>query len=93
MTSMSNEESKMINEAQKKLNWAALSYKAKFRCEVIGYDGNDYRVRFDHRGRFITIESIPKKEINDLKRGVRNSPYLEQLFGWVSQMVEGKGKS
>jgi hypothetical protein len=83
----------MIKEAQKKLNWATLSYREKFRCEVIGYDGNDYRVRFSQRGRLITIESIPEKEINDLKKGVRSSPYLEELFGWVSRVVEGKGKS
>jgi DNA-binding response OmpR family regulator len=82
-----------IKEAQKKLDWAALSYRKKFICEVIGYDRNNYRVRFSQRRGLITIESIPQKEIVDLKMGVGNSPYLEELFKWVRQVAEGKGKS
>ncbi len=93
MTSIIDEENKVIKEPRKKLNWAALSYRKKFRCEVIGYDGKNYRVRFSQRGGLITIESIPRKEIVDLKMGVKNSPYLEELFGWVRQVVEGRGKS
>jgi len=60
---------------------------------VIGYDRNNYRVRFSQQGGLITIESIPRKEINDFKMGVKNCPYLEELFGWVRQVVEGRGKS
>jgi hypothetical protein len=93
MTSIIDEENKVIKEARKKLNWAALSYRKKFRCEVIGYDGYSYRVRFSQQGGLITIESIPRKEINDLKMGVKNCPYLEELFGWVEQVAQGKGKS
>jgi DNA-binding NtrC family response regulator len=92
VTSIFDQENK-IKEAQKKLDWAALFYRKKFRCEVIGYDGNNYRVKFSQRGGLITIESIPRKEINDLKKGVKNCPYLEELFGWVRQVVEGRGKS
>jgi hypothetical protein len=92
VTSIFDEENK-IKEAQKRLNWATLSYREKFRCEVIGYNGYDYRVRFTRQANLITIESIPGKEINDLKKGVRNSPYLEELFGWISQIVGGRGKS
>jgi len=75
------------------LIWAALSYKKKFRCEVIGYDGNNYRVKFSHRGGLIAIESIPCKEIDEFKSGGRNSPSLEELFGWVEQVTQGKGKA
>jgi len=93
VTSIFDEENKMIKEAQKKLNWATLSYRKKFSCEVIGYDGYDYRVRFSQRGRLITIESIPLKEIDGLKLGGKDFPYLRELFGWVRQVVEGRGKS
>jgi DNA-binding NtrC family response regulator len=92
VTSIFDEENK-IKEAQKKLNWATLSYRKRFRCEVIGYDRHNYRVGFSHRGGLIAIESIPRKEIDDLKMGVKNCPYLEELFGWVRQVVEGRGKS
>jgi len=87
------DEKNKIKEAQKKLNWASLSYREKFKCEVMSYDGDDYRVKFSRPGRMIAIESIPRKEINDLKKGARNSPYFEELFGWISQVAEGRGKS
>lgn len=87
------DQEKEMKEAQKKLNWAALPHRDKFRCKVIGYEGNDYRVRFSQQGKILAIESIPRKEINDLKKGPRSSPYLEELFGWVSQVAEGRGKS
>jgi hypothetical protein len=93
VTSIFDEENEMIKEAQKKLNWATLSYRKKIRCEVIGYDGYDYRVRFSHRGRLIAIESISRKEIDDLKLGINNSPYLMGLLGWVEQVAQEKGKS
>lgn len=92
VTSIFDEENK-IKEAQKKLNWATLSYRKRFRCEVIGYDRHNYRVGFSHRGELIAIESIPRKEIDDLKMGVKNCPHLEELFGWVRQVAEGRGKS
>jgi DNA-binding response OmpR family regulator len=92
VTSIFDQENR-IKEAQKKLNWVASSYRKNFRCEVIDCDRNNYRVRFSQRGGLITIESIPRKEINDLKMGVKNCPYLEELFGWVRQVIEGKGKS
>ena len=92
VTSIFDQENR-IKEAQKKLDWAALSYRKKFRCEMIGYDRNNYRVRFSQRGGVIAIESIPRKEIDGLKSGVKNFPYLEELFGWVRQVVEGRGKS
>lgn len=82
-----------IKEAQKKLNWATVSYKRKFKCEVIGYDENNYRVRFSQRRRVIAIEAIPRNEIDDLKLGGRNSPSLKGLLGWVEQVAQGKGKS
>ena len=92
VTSIFDQENR-IKEAQKKLIWAELSYKKKFRCEVIGYDGNNYRVKFSNRGGLIAIESIPRKEIDEFKSGGRNSPSLEELFGWVEQVTQGKGKS
>lgn len=82
-----------IKEAQKKLIWATLFYRKKFRCEVIDYEGNNYRVRFSQRDGLIAIESIPRKEVDDLKLGGRNSPSLKELFGWVEQVAQGKGKS
>jgi len=92
VTSIFDQENR-IKEAQKKLDWAALSYRKKFRCEVIGYDRNNYRVRFSQRGGVIAIESIPRKEIDGLKSGVKNFPYLEELFEWVRQVAQGEGKS
>lgn len=82
-----------IKEAQKKLNWATLSCRKEFRCEVTGCDRHNYRVRFSKEERLIAIESIPRKEIDDLKLRGKNSPSLKELFGWVEQVVEGRGKS
>jgi hypothetical protein len=93
VSSILDEENKMVKEAQKKLNWATLSYREKFRCGVIGYDGYNYRVSFSHRGRRVAIESISRKKIDDLKLGINNSPYLKGLLGWVEQVAKGKGKS
>jgi DNA-binding response OmpR family regulator len=93
VTSIFDGENKIIKEAQKRLDWVTLSYRKKFRCEVISYDGNNYRVRFSQREGLIAIESIPRKEIDDLKTGVKNSLHLEELLGWVRQVVEGRGKS
>jgi CheY-like chemotaxis protein len=87
------DEENEIKEVQKKLNWATLSYRKNFGCEVISYDGYDYRVRFSRRGKLIAIESISRKEIDDLKIGVKRFPYLEELFGWIRQVAEGTGKS
>jgi DNA-binding NtrC family response regulator len=82
-----------LEEAQKKLD-GAKSYDNKiFECEVTGYDRNNYRVRFSQEGRLIAIESIPRNEIDDLELGGRNSPSLKELFGWVEQVAQGKGKS
>lgn len=83
----------MVKEAQKKLNWATLSFREKFRCGVIGYDGYNYRVSFSHRGKRVAIESIPRKEIDDLTMGVKNSSSLKELLGWLEQVAQEKGKS
>jgi DNA-binding NtrC family response regulator len=93
VTSIFDEENKMVKEAQKKLNWATLSFREKFRCGVIGYDGYNYRVSFSHRGRRVAIESIPRKEIDDPTMGAQNSSYLMGLLGWLEQVAQEKGKS
>ena len=82
-----------LEEAQKKLDWAKSYDNKKFECEVTGYDRNNYRVRFSQGGRLIAIESIPRNEIDDLELGERNSPSLRELFGWVEQVAQEKGKS
>jgi len=82
-----------LKEAQKKLDWAKSYDNKKFECEVTGYDRYNYRVRFSQRGRLIAIESIPRNEIDDLELGGRNSPSLRELFGWVEQVAQEKGKS
>jgi DNA-binding NtrC family response regulator len=82
-----------LKEAQKKLDWAKSYYNKEFECEVTGYDRHNYRVRFGQEGRLIAIESIPRNEIDDLELGGRNSPSLKELFGWVEQVTQGKGKS
>jgi DNA-binding response OmpR family regulator len=87
------DENKMVKEAQKKLNWATLSFREKFRCGVIGYDGYNYRVSFSYRGKRVAIESIPRKEIDGLTMGVKNSSYLKELLGWLEQVAQEKGKS
>ena len=93
VTSIFDEENKLVKEAQKKLNWATLPFREKFRCGVIGYDGYNYRVSFSHRGKRVAIESIPRKEIDDLRMGVKHSPYLKELLGWLEQVAQEKGKS
>lgn len=93
VTSIFDEENRMVKEAQKKLNWATLSYRGKFRCGVIGYDGYNYRISFSHRGRHIVIESIPREDIDDLKMGATNVPHLKELLGWLEQVAQEKGKS
>ena len=80
--SIFDEENEVIKEAQKKLI-----------CEVIGYDGDNYWVSFSHRGRRVAIKSIPRKEIDDLKMGVKNFSYLKELLGWLEQVAQEKGKS
>jgi len=93
MTSIFDGENKIIKETQKRLDWVTLSYRKKFKCEVIGYDRHNYKIRFSHQGGLIAIESIPRNEIDDLELGGRNSPSLRELFGWVEQVAQEKGKS
>ena len=93
VSSILDEENKMVKEAQKKLNWPTLYFREKFRCGVIGYDGYNYRVSFSHRGRRVAIKSIPRKEIDDLTMGVKNFSYLKELLGWLEQVAQEKGKS
>jgi DNA-binding response OmpR family regulator len=93
VSSIFDEENKMVKDAQKKLNWATLSFREKFRCGVIGYDGYNYRVSFSHRGKRVAIESIPRKEIDDLTMGVKHFSYLKELLGWLEQVAQEKGKS
>jgi len=95
MSSLSDEHRKKIQEAQKKLNQSKRHGRKKFRhfkCEVLDYNGINYKIRFSQKEQVILTEDIPRKFFDDWNPRTKPLPeYWAELFNRVEEMETTKG--
>ncbi len=84
MSSLSDEHRKKMQEAQKKLSRGKQHGRKKFRhfkCEVLDYNGIDYKIRFTQKGQVILTKDIPRRFFEDWNPRTEPLPeYFAALF-------------
>ena len=95
MPSLSDEHRKKIQEAQKKLNQGKHHARKKlrhFKCEVLDYNGVNYKIRFSQKDQVILTEDIPRKFFDYWNPRTKPLPeYWAELFNRVEEMGITKG--
>ena len=95
MSSLSDEHRKKMQEAQKKLNQGKHHGRKKFqhvKCEVLDYNGVNYKIRFRQKDQIILTEDSPRKFFDDWNPRKKPLPkYWAELFNRVEEMEIMKG--
>ena len=95
MPSLSDEHRKKMQEAQKKLNQGKHHGRKKFKhfkCEVLDYNGINYKIRFSQKDQVILTEDIPRKFFDDWNPRTKPLPeYWVGLFNRVEEIEITKG--
>jgi hypothetical protein len=76
------EREKRVKKGRKVINQIKSYFRNNFRCEMLDYDGINYRVRFSKKGQVILTEDIPQKYIDDWSLDKKpHTDYWKELFG------------